>query len=186
MDWRAADKLIISLIVVLVAVLLYDGFHLLRASKVNRALVTIESAAELDDVGAVGGDNPHLRFARAYALQQNGEFEPALQEYASIDIPQDDPMRAHIRYNLANLYLRRALQYRDSGADDLALPLVELAKEYYRELLRGDSQDWSAKYNLELALRVAPETELEKVQEERNPEHNPRSAAGIQVRKPLP
>jgi mxaK protein len=95
-------------------------------------------------------------------------------------------MRRHIRYNLANLYLRRALQYRDSGADDLALPLVELAKEYYRELLRADSQDWSARYNLELALRVAPETDLDEVQEERNPEHNPRSAAGIQVRKPLP
>jgi mxaK protein len=95
-------------------------------------------------------------------------------------------MRADIRYNLANLYLRRALQYRENNADDLALPLVELAKENYREVLRQNSQNWSAKYNLELALRIVPETELEQVEEERNPEHNPRSAAGIQVRKPLP
>jgi mxaK protein len=186
MDWRAADKLITALIVLLVAALLYDAFHLLRASQVNRALVTIDSAGDVNDVRTLGSDDSHLRFARAYALQQDGKFEPALQAYASIDVPEDDPMRAHTRYNLANLYLRRALQYRDSGADDLALPLVELAKEYYRELLRGDSQDWPAKYNLELALRVAPETDLDEVQEERNPEHNPRSAAGIQVRKPLP
>jgi mxaK protein len=95
-------------------------------------------------------------------------------------------MQGDVHYNLANLYLRRALEYRESGADDLALPLVELAKEYYRELLRKDSLDWSSKYNLELALRVAPETELTEVEEERNPEHNPRSAAGIQVRRPLP
>jgi mxaK protein len=95
-------------------------------------------------------------------------------------------MRADIRYNLANLYLRRALQYRENDADDLALPLVELAKENYRDVLREDSQDWFAKYNLELALRIAPETDLEPVEEERNPEHNPRSAAGIQVRQPLP
>ena len=186
MDRPAADKLITSLIVVLVAALLYDGFHLLRASEVNRALATIESTGDMDDVTAEDSDNPHLRFARAYTLQQYGEFESALQEYASIEVTEDDPMRRHIRYNLANLYLRRALQYRDSGADDLALPLVELAKEYYRELLRADSQDWSARFNLELALRVAPETDLDEVQEERNPEHNPRSAAGIQVRKPLP
>ena len=186
MDWRAADKLITWLIVVLVAALLYDGFHLLRAARVNRVLVTIESAEDAGDVRVAEGENPHLRFARAYALQQDGEFEPALEAYASIDVAEGDPMRAPIRYNLANLYLRRALQYRENGADDLALPLVELAKEYYRELLREDTQDWSAKYNLELALRVAPETELDEVQEERNPEHNPRSAAGIQVRKPLP
>ena len=186
MDWRAADKLITCLIVVLLAALLYDGFHLLRASKVNRALMTMEGAGDGDNANGLGDENPHLRFARAYSLQQDGEFEPALHAYASIDVAEDDPMREQIRYNLANLYLRRALQYRDSGTDDLALPLVELAKEYYRELLRRDSQDWAAKYNLELALRVAPETDLDEVQEERNPEHNPRSAAGIQVRKPLP
>lgn len=186
MDWRAADKLIPWLIVVLVAALVYDGFELLRAFAVNRALVMIENTDDVDGATAKDERNPHVRFAIAYALQQDGRFEPALQAYASIDVPEGDPMRARIRYNLANLYLRRALQYRDSGADDLALPLVELAKEYYRELLRGESQDWAARYNLELALRVAPETELEEVQEERNPEHNPRSAAGVQVRKPLP
>lgn len=184
MGWRAADKLNTWLIVVLVAALLYDGFNLVRDSRVNNALVAVDAGK--DAVDGIDDDHPHLRFARAYALQQDGEFEPALEAYASIDVGEDDPMQARIRYNLANLYLRRALQYRDSGANDLALPLVELAKEYYRELLRGNSHDWPAKYNLELALRVAPETELEEVQEERNPEHNPRSAAGIQVRKRLP
>lgn len=186
MDRRATDKLIIGLIAILVAALSYEGIHLLRASTVNRALLTIGSSADAEAVNEVDDENPHLRFARAYALQQDGEFEPALQAYASIDVAEDDPLQAQVRYNLANLYLRRALQYRDSGADDLALPLIELAKEYYRELLRRDSHDWSAKYNLELALRLAPESDLDEVQEERNPEHNPRSAAGIQVRKPLP
>lgn len=180
MGWRAADKLIIWLIVVLVVAVLYDGYHLLRVSQLNRALAKVEAA---DDVAA---DHPHQRFARAYALQQDGEFESALEAYAAIDVPQGHRMQADIQYNLANLYLRRALQYREDDADDLALPLVELSKEYFRELLRGDSRDWSAKYNLELALRIAPETELEEVEEERNPEHNPRSAAGIQVRRPLP
>jgi mxaK protein len=179
MGSRIAGKLFMGLIAVLAAAALYDGYQWLHASQLNRALVKIEAG---EDVGA---DDPHLQFARAYALQQDGKFEAALEAYAAIDA-RDDRLRAAIQYNLANLYLRRALDYRETGADDLALPFVELAKEYYRDLLRRDSQDWFAKYNLELALRVAPEMELAEVEEERNPEHNPRSAAGIQAKKPLP
>lgn len=179
MVWRAADKLIRWSIVVLAVALLYDGYHLLRAMQLNRALSQVEAGE------AVDLDHPNIGFARAYSMQQAGEFDAALEAYAAIDAA-DRHTRALIRYNLANLYFRRGLQYRQRGADDLALPLIELAKEYYRELLRADSRDWPAKYNLELALRVAPETDPEPVEEERNPEHNPRSAAGIQVRKRLP
>lgn len=183
MGQRATGKLISGviggLIVGLAAAVLYDGYHLSRASQLNHGLARIEAGEDVE------ADHPRLRFARAYALQQDGKFEAALEAYAATDA-RDDDMRAAIRYNLANLYLRRALQYREDDADDLALPLVELAKEYYRELLREHSRNWPARYNLELALRIAPETELEEVPEERNPEHNPRSAAGIQARKPLP
>lgn len=180
MDWRAADKLIRGLAVVVIGAALYDGYQLLRASEVNRAMAEAEAGE------AVELTHPRLRFARAYALQRDGEFEEALEAYAVIDVEHDRRIRADVLYNLANLYMRRALEFRNEGADDLALPLVELAKENYRELLRVDSRDWPAKYNLELALRLAPEVQLEEVEEERNPEHNPRSAAGIQVRKPLP
>lgn len=179
MDWRAADKLIRWAIVAAAAILLYDGYQLLRAGQVNRALLKIEAGEPVDV------DHPQVSFARAYAMQQAGEFDAALGAYAAIDVP-DDRTRAFVNYNLANLYLRRGLEYREQGADDLALPLIELAKEHYRELLRADSRDWLAKFNLELALRVAPEKDLEPVEEEHNPEHNPRSAAGIQVRKRLP
>lgn len=180
MGRRAVDKLIVWLIAGLAAAALYDGYFLLRESHVNRALAP---AAAGEDVAA---GHPRLRFARAWALQQDGKFEAALKAYALIDVRDDDHMRAAVQYNLANLYLRRALQHRENDADDLALPLVELAKEYYRELLREHSHDWPAKYNLEVALRMAPEAELEEVEEERNPEHNPRAAAGVRVRKPLP
>jgi len=180
MDWRTADRLIRWLAVLAVAAVVYDGYHLLRASQVNRALANIEAGEEVDI------DHPRLRFARAFALQQDGKFEEALEGYAAVDAGDGDPLQLEVEYNLANLYFRRALHFRDNDADDLALPLIELAKESYRELLRADSGNWSAKYNLELALRLAPEVELEEAEEERNPEHNPRAAAGIQVRKPLP
>lgn len=179
MGWGAVDKLIRWAIVVLAAVVLYDGYHLWRTAQLNGALSLVE-AGEAVDV-----DHPNIALAKGYAIQQAGKFDAALEAYAAIDAP-DPHMRALIRYNLANLYFRRGLQYREQGADDLSLPLVELAKEHYRELLRADSEDWPARYNLELALRVSPEEDLEPPEEERNPEHNPRSAAGMQVRKRLP
>jgi mxaK protein len=37
------------------------------------------------------------------------------------------------------------------------LPLIELAKEQYRELLRRDPQHWDARYNLERAQRLQPD-----------------------------
>lgn len=180
MGWRAVDKLITWLIIGLTAAALYDGYLLLRTSQLNRALAQVAAGED------VAGGHARLRFARAWVLQQDGEFDAALEAYAAVDVGDDDRMRAAIQYNLGNLCLRRALEHRESHADDLALPLVELAKEYYREVLREHGDDWPAKYNLEVALRIAPETELAEVQEERNPEHNPRSAAGIQVRKSLP
>ncbi|MEX2495186.1 MAG: hypothetical protein WD448_03800 [Woeseia sp.] len=180
MDWRIADKLIAGLVSFLLAAVLYDGYRLLQESRVNRALENIEAAEGVDF------DHGRLHFARAWALQQEGKFEDALKAYGAIDVGNDERLGADLSYNLANLYFRRALQFREEGADDLALPLIELAKEGYRELLRANSQDWAAKYNLELALKIAPETDLEEVEEERNPEHNPRAAAGVQVRKRLP
>jgi mxaK protein len=39
------------------------------------------------------------------------------------------------------------------------LPLVELAKQNYRDLLRDDPNQWDARYNLESALRLAPDTD---------------------------
>ena len=38
-----------------------------------------------------------------------------------------------------------------------ARPLLELAKATYREALRLDPGRWDARYNLERALRAAPE-----------------------------
>lgn len=180
MGWLTGDRLIRSLTIVLMGAAAYDGYHLLRASQLNRDLARVE-AGETVDTG-----DARLQFAHAYALQQRADFEAALKAYAAIDVAAGHPLQADVKFNLANLYFRRALALREGKADDLAFPLIELAKQNYVELLRADSGDWDAKYNLELALAIAPETDLPEALEERNPEHNPHSAAGIQVREPLP
>jgi mxaK protein len=46
---------------------------------------------------------------------------------------------------------------RDGGADASALPVFELAKQSYRAALLQRHDLWDAKFNLELALRAAPD-----------------------------
>jgi mxaK protein len=94
-----------------------------------------------------------------------GAFDEAFKVYSGLLEPgQSDTVSRHAQYNLGNMYLRQALA---GGTRADAGPLVELAKQRYRDLLRAEPQDWDARYNLERALRVAPE-EQESTAEENN------------------
>lgn len=180
MGWRTLDKVILVLLIAAFAAVLFAGYGLVRTVQLNRAIERVLAGED------VVRDHPRVAFARAVLLSREDAFDDAVRAYAGIEAGKDAGFRADIRYNLANLYLRRGMDFRADDAGDLAMPLIELAKEGYRELLRRDGGDWAARYNLELALRLAPEADLEEIDEERNPEHNPRAAAGIQIRQPLP
>jgi mxaK protein len=98
---------------------------------------------------------PELRFALAHAQAASGAAEAALNGYRAL---QSDPaLGAAARYNSANLLLRQAIEQRAGPQPGQALPLIELAKEQYRELLRRDPQHWNARYNLERAQRLLPD-----------------------------
>jgi mxaK protein len=98
---------------------------------------------------------PALLFAQAHELAAADKMEPALARYRalyghpSLGIPA--------RFNSANLLLRQALALRDSDAAGQALPLIELAKQGYREVLRADPGQWDARYNYERAQRAQPD-----------------------------
>jgi mxaK protein len=55
------------------------------------------------------------------------------------------------------MYLREAIAA-GAGNPIASAPLVELAKNRYRELLRAKPDDWDARYNLERALWLQPES----------------------------
>jgi mxaK protein len=102
---------------------------------------------------------PEARLARAVALAKL-DYDGALAAYKSIVQSNRDDLRLIALYDLGNLHLHQAIQY---GLADEAqsLPLTELAKQSYRDLLRRDPTDWDARYNLERALRLAPEDDDE-------------------------
>jgi mxaK protein len=129
----------------------YQGVSWHQANRVNEAIASA-SVSRLDDGVA------EAQFARALALSESGDTGAALQVYkALIQGDRADLKRAAL-YNAGNLHLREAMK---SGPDEEArsLPLLELAKQSYRDLLRIDPTDWDARYNLERALWLAPEVD---------------------------
>ena len=176
-------KLKLATIVILPACLLaiaYDGTRLVQDRRFNQALGTA-AVTSVD-----GRDDARRQFAQAFDLQQQGEFKAAVQAYAAIQAESQSQLQLDIKYNLAGLYFREALQMRNAGDNDLAMPLIELAKQNYREILRVDSGHWDAKYNIELALVLAPELDPADAMAERNPERSPRAITKMPARKPLP
>ncbi|MDH3747568.1 MAG: hypothetical protein OER97_05130 [Gammaproteobacteria bacterium] len=169
-----------ALVAALLIAIAYDGSRLLQHQRFNDSLTK-------DDKTVVDGpDNAHRQFERAYALKHKQDFRAAVKAYAAIEPQPNSSLQMDIKFNLANLYFREALRLRDTGDDDLAMPLIELAKENYKEILRAENTYWDAKFNLELALIVAPETDPVDPTGELNPERSPRAITKINARESLP
>jgi mxaK protein len=130
-----------------------EGYQLHRVDVFNRA-IRDGSAATLN-----GGLPYEVLFAKAYYLDRAGKHQQALSLYQEVINEGNARLAAAAKYNSGNINLREALAKRGPAANAEALPLIELAKQSYREVLRVDSDDWDARYNLERALRLVPEKE---------------------------
>jgi mxaK protein len=105
---------------------------------------------------AAGSSLPEAQFAYAVALAKRGDYEGALKQYKVLSRGSRADLATDAFYNAGNLQLREALKEGREAAVR-ALPLIELAKQSYRSVLRRDPQSWDARYNLERALWLAPE-----------------------------
>lgn len=141
------------------------AYHAYRFMEIERVNTAIASARVTNFDATV----PEAHFARALALARTGDSEAAAKAYkALIDGDRRDLSQA-ARYNLGNLYMRDALKDGTSEAFR-SLPLIELAKQRYRDVLRDEPVDWDARYNLSRALQLAPEIEQETEEDEKPPQ----------------
>jgi mxaK protein len=161
---RAHGHLAFALVATALGVLtLAEAVHLQHAQRINTSVaewsvppVQGSRAAPKWTAGpAIDHLSPEARLARAVALSRL-DYDAALAAYKAIIQSTREDLHRIALYDLGNLNLRQAIQY---GLADEAqsLPLTELAKQSYRDLLRRDPTDWDARYNLERALRLAPE-----------------------------
>ena len=128
----------------------------LQAVRLSQALRVNNAIAQAADPGANAGAFAQARLAHAVALARAGRAEPAQDAYKALARAERGTLRAAAFYNLGNLHLRAALA-NGAGRTVESLPLLELAKQAYRDALRADPGHWDARYNLEQALWLAPE-----------------------------
>jgi mxaK protein len=134
--------------------------RLWQAERVNAAIAA---------AGSIDADLPEAQFAQALVLSRGTDGEAATRAWKALIAGEREDLRQGARYNLGNLHLREALAHGEADVAN-ALPLVELAKQRYRDALRERPDDWDARYNLERALWLAPEIEQTAAAEEEGPE----------------
>ena len=137
----------------------YDWTRLQHAEQMNQAIAAASAAADGNPrADPVNDDTAQVRLARATALSKAGAYDAAARLYDGLihDDRLDDLGRTAL-FDLGNMYLREG---RGDGAAGTvkSLAMIGEAKARYRTLLRAAPDDWDARYNLERALWLAPET----------------------------
>ncbi len=149
----------------------YYAVELRRAQQINSAIVNAAA-------GSLSGGVPEAVLARAQTLYRNGEYDAAIKTYKSLIQGGRADLRRTALYDLGNLYMQQALKGGTQSALE-SLPLIELAKQSYRDLLREDANDWDARYNLERALWLAPEIAEDDDQQNRPTEWQRRTVRAL-------
>jgi mxaK protein len=156
---RAHGHLIFGVLVSALALLTGAQIaRLVRAGEVDAAVATVTDSSQLSKVVNKEGVRPapmlpEARLTRAVELSKS-DYDGALATYKTIIQSGPEDLRRIALYDLGNLQLAQALRVSDEAQ---SLPLIELAKQSYRDELRRNPNDWDARYNLERALRLAPE-----------------------------
>jgi len=166
---RRRTRWVLALLALTVLAAVVDLASLWRAARIDALIASGQAVADAP------GQPPELRFAQAHALAQSqaasAARESALNRYRALQA--DARLGQAARFNSANLLVRQAIEVRASPQPGQAIALLELAKEYYRDVLREDPTQWDARYNLERAQRLLPDPDEEDtgpVEQERNRE----------------
>lgn len=148
---RRTTRVVLGLLVAVAVAAVVDGVLLARTARDNARIASGEP------IPIEEGQRAELRFARAYALAASAPGDTALNAYRALQ--NDARVGRAARFNSANLLVRQAMRVREGAQPGQAIPLLELAKEIYRDVLRDDPGDWEARYNLERAQRLLPDPE---------------------------
>ena len=166
---RSRTRWVLALLALTALAAVVDLASLWRAARIDALIASGQAVADAP------GLPPELRFAQAHALAQSqaasAARESALNRYRALQA--DARLGQAARFNSANLLVRQAIEVRASPQPGQAIALLELAKEYYRDVLREDPAQWDARYNLERAQRLLPDPDEEDtgpVEQERNRE----------------
>jgi mxaK protein len=158
----------VLLAVALIATL--TGVLNLRSHRLNQDMIArLLSGRDLMPTELAHAPLPVL-MARALYLSRHERAEEAQDLLNYLSELGDAKFQSSVFYNRGNLFLRHALLKMEANEADQAIPLLALSKAAYRRALELEPGHWDSKYNLEAAMRIAPEIERVDNNREDDPE----------------
>jgi mxaK protein len=154
----------------------FEGVRLYRIDALRADLKILHEGRDLP-IERRFGARDEVVLARASYLANQGRYDDALELLNRLSGASDRTMRQSAFFDLGNLHLRRALEQAEKLETLHAIPLLELAKNAYRQALTLDPADWDAKYNLEFAMRLLPEMARRDTGQSQDDEEPPEDAA---------
>jgi mxaK protein len=152
----ARTRAVLGLLAIVALAAAIDGALWWRTERRNADIRSGVIARQIDARQAAS-ERPEIRFALAAAQAASGADEAALNAYTALHA--DTPLGQAARFNSANALLRQAMRVQAGPQPGQAIPLIELAKETLREILRREPSHWDARYNLERAQRLLPDAD---------------------------
>ncbi|WP_051952658.1 hypothetical protein [Methylocapsa aurea] len=148
---RARSTVLIGCLGLAILGLIASGWLLFRNAAHNKSI----AALALGRDAPVGDDAPApLLFARLQFFILHDRIDEAQGLMDLIERAGDRAVRARARLNFGNARMRLAFDLLQRAKPDSAAPLINLAKEDYRQALRLDPDLWDARYNLDVAMRL--------------------------------
>ncbi|MBA2125308.1 hypothetical protein DLM45_03600 [Hyphomicrobium methylovorum] len=92
--------------------------------------------------------------ARINELLRRDRLDEAQTLYSSSETRISIDVRALALFNIANERTRQATEFVRKGDIDRGTALVNVAKSEYRMALKLKPDDWDARYNLDVAMRI--------------------------------
>lgn len=164
------------LVALALIVIVHSTLALSEANRVNAYLAAPDEHSERPD-------HPSAKLADANQLSRD-EDSQALELLTQLLGETDGEIEQIARYNRANVNLREAFDMDEDHSQ--MIPLVELAKQDYRDVLIRNPEFWQARFNLELALRRVPEDPTVVEEDKAQEIHNERSIESKAFKIDLP
>ncbi len=132
--------------------------RVLNAERANRSIAALIAHQDVRVNPRVAPPEEILARVNELIWRDHIEDAQALLNSAETTLPAD--VRVAVLYNVANARTRQGAETVQKGDLDGASALVNLAKSEYRLALTLRPEDWDAKYNLDVAMRIVRDLPL--------------------------
>ena len=141
------------LLVSLVLGFIGEAIYIYKVHSINQAILNPAEIQVTDD------SSTHEIFAKAWYVDQQGDYQTALQLYNTIENNSDTAFAEKVKYNMGTLYLKQAAKHWNAKgvwAYAEVSALRNFAEQSLTEVVRLNNANWDARFNLEYALRIKP------------------------------